>query len=192
MSVSFAANLSALRRDRGISQKQAAIELGVSQALLSHYENGIRECSLDFVTKIAAYYGVTADYLLGIADAGGQTGDLFAPDVIPGDDQPTIRTVLREIVSLAAAAEGGDENRRFFADFFALCALKYRAAAEQPDGALCRLCGVSLDRLCDNAPANQPSEQSADQQKTPPPVFSQTVADHAMALLNRDIAEALQ
>ncbi len=53
------------RKRRGISQKQAALELGVSQALLSHYENGVRECNLDFLVKCADYYGVTTDYLLG-------------------------------------------------------------------------------------------------------------------------------
>ena len=53
------------RKRRNISQKQAALELGISQALLSHYEKGIRECNLDFLVKIADYYGVTTDYLLG-------------------------------------------------------------------------------------------------------------------------------
>ncbi len=54
-----------LRKERGLSQKQAALELGVSQALLSHYEKGIRECGLDFLVKIADYYQVSCDYLLG-------------------------------------------------------------------------------------------------------------------------------
>ena len=38
-----------LRTERGITQKQAAEDLHISQALLSHYEKGIRECGLDFV-----------------------------------------------------------------------------------------------------------------------------------------------
>lgn len=54
-----------LRKERGITQKQAAEELGISQALLSHYEKGIRECGLDFVVRVADYYGVSCDYLLG-------------------------------------------------------------------------------------------------------------------------------
>ena len=45
-----------LRKERGITQKQAAEDLGVSQALLSHYEKGIRECGLDFVVRVADYY----------------------------------------------------------------------------------------------------------------------------------------
>ena len=60
--------LSKLRRQRGISQKKAAEELGVSPALLSHYENGIRECGLDFLLRLAEYYSVSCDYLLGKSD----------------------------------------------------------------------------------------------------------------------------
>ena len=54
-----------LRKERGLSQKQVALELEVSQALLSHYEKGIRECGLDFVVKMADYYNVSCDYILG-------------------------------------------------------------------------------------------------------------------------------
>lgn len=57
--------LSKLRRQRGISQKRSAQELGISPALLSHYENGIRECGLDFLLRLSEYYSVSCDYLLG-------------------------------------------------------------------------------------------------------------------------------
>ena len=63
-----------LRKERGITQKEAAAQLGVSQALLSHYEKGIRECGLDFVVRVADFYGVSCDYLLGrSADRSGLT-----------------------------------------------------------------------------------------------------------------------
>lgn len=61
----FPQMLAKLRRQRGISQKKAAQELGISPALLSHYENGIRECGLDFLLRLAEYYSVSCDYLLG-------------------------------------------------------------------------------------------------------------------------------
>ncbi|MEE1318320.1 MAG: helix-turn-helix transcriptional regulator [Ruminococcus sp.] len=54
-----------LRKERGLSQKQVASDLGISQALLSHYEKGIRECGLDFLVKAAEYFEVSCDYLLG-------------------------------------------------------------------------------------------------------------------------------
>ena len=65
MNNDFPRIITLLRKERGLSQRQAAMELGVSQALLSHYEKGIRECGLDFVIHIADYYSVSCDYLLG-------------------------------------------------------------------------------------------------------------------------------
>ena len=65
MSETFHQNLSRLRREKKLSQRQAAAELGVSQALLSHYENGAREPGLAFLARACDYYGVSADYLLG-------------------------------------------------------------------------------------------------------------------------------
>lgn len=57
--------LTLLRKEQGYSQKKVAADLGISQALLSHYEKGIRECGLDFLVRVATYYDVSCDYLLG-------------------------------------------------------------------------------------------------------------------------------
>jgi len=65
MAKSFAEILSEIRRDKGISQRKAAADLKISQALLSHYENGAREPGLMFVCRACDYYGVSADFLLG-------------------------------------------------------------------------------------------------------------------------------
>ena len=65
MNKDFPRIITFLRRERGLSQKQAAKDLGISQSLLSHYEKGIRECGLDFLIRAADYYEVSADYLLG-------------------------------------------------------------------------------------------------------------------------------
>ena len=65
MSSEFSRTLSLLRQEKGVSQRLAAGELGISQALLSHYENGIREPGLAFVVRACDYYGVSADFILG-------------------------------------------------------------------------------------------------------------------------------
>jgi len=65
MKSDFSETLSGLRRSKGLSQRRAATDLGISQALLSHYENGAREPKLEFVVKACDYYNVPADYLLG-------------------------------------------------------------------------------------------------------------------------------
>ncbi|MGE4486108.1 MAG: helix-turn-helix domain-containing protein [Oscillospiraceae bacterium] len=65
MATDFSSVFSKLRHEKGISQREAASDLGVSQALLSHYEKGVREPRLEFVARACSYYGVSADYLLG-------------------------------------------------------------------------------------------------------------------------------
>ncbi len=65
MNKDFPRIITFLRKERGLSQKQVAADMGISQALLSHYEKGIRECGLDFLVKTAEYYEVSCDYLLG-------------------------------------------------------------------------------------------------------------------------------
>ncbi len=74
-----------LRKERGITQKQAAEDLGVSQALLSHYEKGIRECGLDFVVRVADYYNVSCDYLLG--RSAERNGMMLTAEELPSPDK---------------------------------------------------------------------------------------------------------
>ncbi len=74
MASDFNRIITLLRKEKGVTQKEAAAALGISQALLSHYEKGIRECGLDFVVRVANYYDVSCDYLLGrSADRSGLT-----------------------------------------------------------------------------------------------------------------------
>lgn len=81
MNSDFPRILTLLRKERGISQKQAASELSISQALLSHYEKGIRECGLDFVVRAADYYRVSCDFLLGRSPE--RTGATLSVEDIP-------------------------------------------------------------------------------------------------------------
>ena len=81
MTSDFNRLITLLRKENGITQKQAAEDLGVSQALLSHYEKGIRECGLDFVVRVANYYNVSCDYLLGRSP--DRSGTVLSVDEIP-------------------------------------------------------------------------------------------------------------
>lgn len=81
MERNFAAVMSELRHARGLSQRKVAADLKISQALLSHYENGAREPGLDFVVRVCDYYGVSADFLLGRADRQQDRCALFAGDI---------------------------------------------------------------------------------------------------------------
>lgn len=77
----FSRKLSLLRREKNLSQRKAAEDLGISQALLSHYENGAREPGLSFVVRACDYYHVSADYLLGRTLS--RDGAMIGPDELP-------------------------------------------------------------------------------------------------------------
>lgn len=57
-----------LREKRGLIQEILAIELGITQQMLSKYERDITLIKMDVLKKIAEYFNVTTDYLLGISD----------------------------------------------------------------------------------------------------------------------------
>ena len=57
-----------LRQKRGGIQEILAAELGITQQMLSKYERDITLIKVDILKKIAAYFNVTTDYLLGVSD----------------------------------------------------------------------------------------------------------------------------
>ena len=57
-----------LRVDCGLQQKQIAQDLHLSKQVYSNYELGQREPSIDMLGKLADYFGVTVDYLIGRDD----------------------------------------------------------------------------------------------------------------------------
>ncbi len=84
MNKDFPRIITMLRKEKKFSQKQVAADLGISQALLSHYEKGIRQCSLDFVINVAEYYNVSCDFLLGRSPE--RSGATLNFDDIPEDN----------------------------------------------------------------------------------------------------------
>ena len=108
----FAANLSQLRKEKGISQKAAAADLGISQALLSHYEKGIRECGLDFVIRCSEYYGVSTDYLLGVSDVRhGMNEEYFSRMSGETDHEESMASLSQGMKILVDAALASDSKR---------------------------------------------------------------------------------
>lgn len=60
--------LKLLRKEKGVSQKVVAKEIGVTLSAYSNYEQGIREPSNQILINLCKYYNVSADYLLGLKD----------------------------------------------------------------------------------------------------------------------------
>ena len=54
-----------LREDNDLTQKQISEYLLCDQSLYSKYERGEREIPLKIIMKLADYYNVSIDYLVG-------------------------------------------------------------------------------------------------------------------------------
>ena len=57
-----------LREDRDLKQFEIAEYLMCDQSLYSKYERGVSRYPLDAIIKLAEYYGVSIDYLVGLTD----------------------------------------------------------------------------------------------------------------------------
>lgn len=64
-----------LCHEKGISPTGAALEMGISRGAVSAWKNGARVPNSAILTKIAAYFGVSVDYLLGNEEKPAATED---------------------------------------------------------------------------------------------------------------------
>lgn len=64
----FSVRLKELRTEKGLSQRDLANATKLSQSAIVHWENNRRVPSADIIIIFARYFGVSADYLLGLED----------------------------------------------------------------------------------------------------------------------------
>lgn len=64
----FRERLKSLRTDKGIGQNLLAKELDLSNASINYWETGKQEPCAEAIFKLAQYFDVSSDYLLGLVD----------------------------------------------------------------------------------------------------------------------------
>lgn len=64
----LAGRLKELRKESNLRQEQVAVALDIGMATYCRYEQGKREPTASVLCRMADYYGVSADYLLGRSD----------------------------------------------------------------------------------------------------------------------------
>ncbi|MEG1782897.1 MAG: helix-turn-helix domain-containing protein, partial [Oscillospiraceae bacterium] len=140
----FSRIITLLRKEKGITQKLAAGDLGISQALLSHYEKGLRECGLDFLVRLCDYYNVSSDYILGrTPDRNGATlsvNDLegaetnkdshFTGSVMPAMNKRLISSSLNVIYDMLTKAGSKDLTNKV-SEYFMICTYRIFRALYQ-------------------------------------------------------------
>ena len=98
----FAQRLKELRKDNNISQKRLSNFLNFGYTAIANYESGRNQPSLDTVKKIAQFFGVTVDYLIGASDYPRSEKDITAEEAelleifreIDGEEREALKKVI--------------------------------------------------------------------------------------------------
>lgn len=67
----FATRLRELRQEKKLSMKQLSIQIKATDGAISNWENDINEPKISYLVKLAVFFDVSADYLLGLEDETG-------------------------------------------------------------------------------------------------------------------------
>ena len=57
-----------MREDRDLKQKEIAEAIGITQRKYTYLETGVQQWTDELLVRLAAYYGTSVDYLLGLTD----------------------------------------------------------------------------------------------------------------------------
>lgn len=116
----FGARLMELRKNRGITREDLANIFKMSVNTLRNYENGSREPGHQFIIRVAKYFDVTTDYLLGVDD--GQEKSPISDSTEIGDEEE-FNLFARSLVSLGYVREGEDFTEQQLAIILAIIQL---------------------------------------------------------------------
>lgn len=106
--------IAALREKRGLTQEELASKIGISRASLSHYEKNRREPDYNTINKLANYFHVTADYLLGRVEEP-EIDDIAAKDFTSNLELSDEQLLERFALTIDGRKLTPEEARRFIA-----------------------------------------------------------------------------
>lgn len=90
--------LKELRTEKNLSQEEIAKEIGTSQTNIGRWEKGLNEPSSGFVIKLANFFEVSTDYLLGRSDDfGNVTVTTASPSAALTPDEQEILETYRNL-----------------------------------------------------------------------------------------------
>ncbi len=93
----FAAMLKELREKKGITQSQLADELGITRSTVAGYETKGKQPDYERLIEIAAFFGVSVDYLL--------TGHEHCPVTIEVRPRSNLQRLLKAYARLSPASQ---------------------------------------------------------------------------------------
>ncbi len=76
-----------LMKERNVTAKKLSDDTGISSGNISDWKSGRSKPSTEKLSKIAEYFGVTTDYLLGKEDDNIQVYDVVNDNIVVIDDE---------------------------------------------------------------------------------------------------------
>ena len=142
-------NLKKLRKERGISQREVAAQLGIAQNSYSRYENGSRQPDIEQLNKLADFFGVSVDVILGREESSDTTPlkvidpSDFPPKVLTSTPMPDLDRETVKIPILGCVRAGYD----YFAEenIEGFMYVEDRLKATYPDAFCLRVTGDSME-----------------------------------------------
>ncbi|MDF2934652.1 MAG: transcriptional regulator, family [Paenibacillaceae bacterium] len=104
-----------LREKRGLTQEDLANKIGISRASLSHYEKNRREPDYTTITKLADFFHVSVDYLLGRTSEPTQVTDMAIRDFSENLELSDEQLLEKFAFTIDGRKLTPEESRRFIA-----------------------------------------------------------------------------
>lgn len=111
------------------SQQEIANKIGESRETIRNWENGTRQIKAESIIKLANYYNVTSDYILGLSDVKSKDPDIFKTgDYLDISEKAvqTLRTNLALRALIEAAADDYSMHREIEDAFSRLVENRYQ------------------------------------------------------------------
>ena len=105
----FPTKLRKLRKEKGISQQALASEIGVTKSTIGLYENGDNVPDVKAIVKLANFYDVSSDYLLGMSGVATLNTDARAVCNYTGLNDKTVNYLHAHLADAGTFIEDLDE-----------------------------------------------------------------------------------
>lgn len=116
-SKSFAEILTNLMKERETTQKELAEHIGITRQAISQYTKGITQPTADIIVKIAKFFNVSTDYMLGVSAEKSADMDIQGACKFFGVSEKTIQGIYANIDLIKNNPNGAAELLEVFERF---------------------------------------------------------------------------
>jgi transcriptional regulator with XRE-family HTH domain len=104
-----------LREKRGMTQAELSSKLGISRASLSHYEKNRREPDYKTLNKIADFFHITVDYLVGRTEEPHRELDTDVREFVDNLELSDEKILEKFALTIDGRQLTPEESKRFIA-----------------------------------------------------------------------------